>query len=143
MLRYRDADSPYVGLQEAALCALRSQVRGRPSLRGWARNQRWPAGGGGWLGVVPPAGGGPGPCAALHAGRVSPHLHCSCSWPFTTCGSAQHVPATHAPFHQLLFPPIAVHPQLLMALHDLGETELCAREGCHKLAWTLDACLKV
>ena len=33
--------------------------------------------------------------------------------------------------------------QLLMALHDLGETELCTKESCHKLAWTLDACLKV
>ena len=33
--------------------------------------------------------------------------------------------------------------QLLMALHDLGETELCTKEACHKLAWTLDACLKV
>ena len=30
-----------------------------------------------------------------------------------------------------------------MALHDLGETELCTKESCHKLAWTLDACLKV
>jgi hypothetical protein len=30
-----------------------------------------------------------------------------------------------------------------MALHDLGETELCVKESCHKLAWTLDACLKV
>lgn len=30
-----------------------------------------------------------------------------------------------------------------MALHDLGETELCTKEACHKLAWTLDACLKV
>ncbi|KAI3429855.1 hypothetical protein D9Q98_010166 [Chlorella vulgaris] len=56
MLRYRDSDSLYVGMQEAALCALRSQ--------------------------------------------------------------------------------------LLMALHDLGETELCVKESCHKLAWTLDACLK-
>ena len=37
------------------------------------------------------------------------------------------------------FPP----KQLLMALHDLGETELCTKEACHKLAWTLDACLKV
>jgi hypothetical protein len=27
MLRYRDSDSLYVGMQEAALCALRSQVR--------------------------------------------------------------------------------------------------------------------
>jgi hypothetical protein len=26
MLRYRDSDSLYVGMQEAALCALRSQV---------------------------------------------------------------------------------------------------------------------
>jgi hypothetical protein len=33
--------------------------------------------------------------------------------------------------------------QLLMALHDLGETELCSKDPCHKLAWTLDACLKV
>lgn len=56
ILRYRDSDSPYVGMAEAALCALRSQ--------------------------------------------------------------------------------------LLMALHDLGETELCTKESCHKLAWTLDACLK-
>ena len=31
-----------------------------------------------------------------------------------------------------------------MALHDAGERELCSREGSsHKLAWTLDACLKV
>lgn len=30
--RYRDSDSLYVGMQEAALCALRSQVR-----RCWAR----------------------------------------------------------------------------------------------------------
>lgn len=33
--------------------------------------------------------------------------------------------------------------QLLMALHDAGETDLCQKEPCHKLAWTLDACLKV
>uniref|UniRef100_A0A1D1ZVX3 Negative elongation factor B n=1 Tax=Auxenochlorella protothecoides TaxID=3075 RepID=A0A1D1ZVX3_AUXPR len=31
--------------------------------------------------------------------------------------------------------------QLLMALHDLGQAELCSRDPCHKLAWTLDACL--
>ncbi|PSC68506.1 Negative elongation factor B [Micractinium conductrix] len=36
----------------------------------------------------------------------------------------------------------ALRSQLLMALHDLGETELCTKESCHKLAWTLDACLK-
>ncbi|PRW60598.1 Negative elongation factor B [Chlorella sorokiniana] len=36
----------------------------------------------------------------------------------------------------------ALRSQLLMALHDLGETELCTKEACHKLAWTLDACLK-
>lgn len=35
----------------------------------------------------------------------------------------------------------ALRSQLLMALHDVGEAELCSRDGCHKLAWTLDACL--
>ena len=37
----------------------------------------------------------------------------------------------------------ALRAQLLMALHDLGQTELCNKDPCHKLAWTLDACLKV
>jgi hypothetical protein len=38
---------------------------------------------------------------------------------------------------------LAYSLQLLMSLHDLGESELCTKESCHKLAWTLDACLKV
>lgn len=37
----------------------------------------------------------------------------------------------------------SLRAQLLMALHDAGSTELLAKEPCHKLAWTLDACLKV
>ncbi|KAK9806710.1 hypothetical protein WJX72_000208 [[Myrmecia] bisecta] len=36
----------------------------------------------------------------------------------------------------------SLRSQLLMALHDAGATELLAKEPCHKLAWTLDACLK-
>jgi negative elongation factor B len=37
----------------------------------------------------------------------------------------------------------ALRSQLLMSLHDHGEAGICAGEGSfHKLAWTLDACLK-
>jgi len=36
----------------------------------------------------------------------------------------------------------ALRSQLLMSLHDAGETGICASEPCYKLAWTLDACLK-
>lgn len=98
VLRYRDAEQPYVGLQEAALCALRSQVRGAT--------------------------------AGRRAGARAGHL--------TSRRGVVH--SVHTP---PLAPPLTPRAQLLMALHDLGETELCTREGCHKLAWTLDACLKV
>lgn len=32
--------------------------------------------------------------------------------------------------------------QLLMALHDRKDVELCRTEHCHKLAWIIDACLR-
>ena len=36
----------------------------------------------------------------------------------------------------------ALRSQLLMAIHDAGETGITHGDPCHKLAWTLDACLK-
>lgn len=36
----------------------------------------------------------------------------------------------------------SLRSQLLMALHDVGESRLCTAEPSHKLACTLDACLK-
>jgi negative elongation factor B len=36
----------------------------------------------------------------------------------------------------------ALRSQLLMAMHDAGETSITSGDSCHKLAWTLDACIK-
>lgn len=36
----------------------------------------------------------------------------------------------------------ALRSQLLMSLHDSGQTGICAGDPCHKLAWTLDACMR-
>jgi len=36
----------------------------------------------------------------------------------------------------------ALRSQLLMAMHDAGETNITSGDSCHKLAWTLDACIK-
>jgi negative elongation factor B len=36
----------------------------------------------------------------------------------------------------------ALRSQLLMAMHDAGETSITSGDSCHKLAWTLDACVK-
>ena len=36
----------------------------------------------------------------------------------------------------------ALRSQLLMAMHDAGEMSITSSDACHKLAWTLDACLK-
>jgi negative elongation factor B len=36
----------------------------------------------------------------------------------------------------------ALRSQLLMAMHDAGETNITSGDSCHKLAWTLDACVK-
>lgn len=109
MLRYRDSDSLYVGMQEAALCALRSQVlhsaAGQRPRVGWAGDRRRPRS-----------------SCLLMRGQTGRACH--------TQGRTQ---AHH--FYPTL--------QLLMALHDLKETELCSREPCHKMAWTLDACVKV
>ena len=36
----------------------------------------------------------------------------------------------------------SLRSQLLMALHDEGETDLCAADKCHRLAWLMDACIR-
>jgi len=36
----------------------------------------------------------------------------------------------------------ALRSQLLMAFHDAGETDLCAMDKCHRLAWLMDACIR-
>ncbi|GAB4814531.1 hypothetical protein N2152v2_001577 [Parachlorella kessleri] len=87
--RYRDSDSPYLGMREAALCTLRGQLL-------MALHDQV------IYAVVAPCavhvvGSGTGADAAGDAGVEA------------VC---------------------------------VGETELCQKEPCHKLAWTLDACLK-
>ena len=36
----------------------------------------------------------------------------------------------------------SLRSQLLMAFHDKGETELCSKDKCHRLAWLMDACIR-
>ena len=36
----------------------------------------------------------------------------------------------------------SLRSQLLMAFHDRGETELCSKDKCHRLAWLMDACIR-